>query len=250
GGGEDSTSGSAPSTSGPSSSTSTVPKLEGPVTVLAAASLTEAFTELGTTFETDHPGTKLSFSFGASSTLAQQAIEGAPGDLLFTADEANMKKAIDAGVASDPKVFARNRLALLVAKGNPGKVETVADLAEPGVVFVLCAATVPCGKYGAEALAKAGVSAKPKSLEENVKGVVSKVSLGEADAGIVYVTDAKAAGDKAIGVEIADEHNVVAIYPLAALKDSANVATAKAFADFVLSSAGQAILAKYGFLAP
>jgi molybdate transport system substrate-binding protein len=224
------------------------PQLTGTVTVLAASSLTEAFTELGKAFESDHPGVKVIFSFGASSTLAQQALDGAPADLLATADEANLQKVIDGSVASDPRVFARNRLSILVAKGNPEGIATLADLGRSGVLLVLCAPEVPCGKFGAQALRKAGVTATPKSLEENVKGVVSKVTLGEADAGLVYVTDAKAAGDKADGVGIPEEQNVIAAYPMGLLKQTANADAARVFRNFVLSPAGQATLAGYGFL--
>jgi molybdate transport system substrate-binding protein len=224
------------------------PELSGSVTVLAAASLTEAFTKLGRTFESDHPGVKVAFSFGASSTLAQQALDGAPADLLATADEANLQKVVDGGVASDARVFARNRLSILVGKGNPKGVATLADLAKPGLVVVLCAPEVPCGKFGAQVLQQAGVTVTPKSLEENVKGVVSKVSLGEADAGLVYFTDAKAAGDKAEGVSIPDEQNVIAVYPIGRLKQAGSADAALAFRNFVLSPAGQATLAGYGFL--
>lgn len=234
----------------PPSSVSQAPagRLSGPLTVLAAASLTEAFTELGEAFQTEHPEVKVNFSFGASSTLAQQANEGAPADLLATADEANMQKVVDAGTAAGPKVFARNRLAILVGKGNPKAVAGLADLARPDVVLVLCAPEVPCGRFGAQALATAGVTAGPKSLEENVKGVVSKVTLGEADAAIVYVTDARFAAAQADSVEIPEAGNVVATYPIAALEQSGNALAASAFMAFVLSAEGQATLAKYGFL--
>lgn len=228
--------------------TSTAPDLAGTVAVLAAASLTEAFTELGKTFESDHPGVKVTFSFGASSTLAQQALDGAPADLLATADEANLQKVVDGAAASDPRVFARNRMSILVGKGNPKGITTLADLAKPGVLLVLCAPEVPCGKFGAQVLQKAGVTATPKSLEENVKGVVSKVTLGEADAGLVYVTDVEAAGDKADGVGIPDQQNVIAVYPMGLLKQAANAEAARPFRNFVLSPAGQATLTGYGFL--
>ncbi len=229
---------------------STVPRtaLSGKVTVLAAASLTEAFTDLGRAFETANPGVKVTFSFGASSTLAQQAMDGAPADLLATADQANLQKVVDGGGAFDPRVFARNRLAILVGKGNPKGIATLADLARPGVTVVLCAPEVPCGKFGAQILQKAGVAVTPKSLEENVKGVVAKVSLGEADAGLTYVTDAKAAAEKAEGVPIPDEQNVIAVYPMGLLQQAGNKDAALAFRRFVLSPAGQATLTGYGFL--
>jgi molybdate transport system substrate-binding protein len=219
----------------------------GNLTVLAAASLGESFKELGIAFEAKHPGSKVTFSFDSSSALAAQANNAAPADLFASADQANMKKVTDAGNASGPKVFARNKLAIIVAKGNPEKIKSLADFTK--VSFVLCAPEVPCGKYGLEALSKAAVKAQPKSLETNVKGVVTKVTSGEADAGIGYVTDAKAAAASASGIEIPDAQNVVAEYPMAVLEQSANSALAQMFLDFVLGTEAQAVLAKYGFAA-
>jgi molybdate transport system substrate-binding protein len=241
--GDDKPKGSAASTS----SSATTAATAGNLTVLAAASLSESFKELGTAFEAKHPGSKETFSFDASSALATQANNGAPADLFASADQANMKKVTDAGNATGPKVFAHNKLAIIVAKGNPKKVKSLADFTK--VSFVLCAPEVPCGKYGAEALSKAGVKAQPKSLETNVKGVVTKVTSGEADAGIGYVTDAKAAAASASGVDIPDAQNVIAEYPMAVLKQSANSNLAYAWLDYILSSEGQAVLAKYGFAA-
>ncbi|HYH50373.1 MAG TPA: molybdate ABC transporter substrate-binding protein [Acidimicrobiia bacterium] len=232
-----------------STSTSTAVGLTGNLTVLAAASLSEAFRELGGAFEGKHPATKITFSFDASSALALQANNGAPADLFASADQANMKKVTDAGNATGSRVVARNKLAIVVAKGNPKKVSGLADLGKSSVTYVLCAPEVPCGKYGAEALRKAGVKAKPKSLETNVKAVVTKVSGGEVDAGIGYVTDARAAAPSAEGIEIPDEYNVVAEYPMAVLKQSTRTELASAFLEFVLTPDGQAVLAKYGFTA-
>jgi molybdate transport system substrate-binding protein len=224
------------------------PILSGTITVLAAASLTGAFTEMGRLFQAAHPAAKVIFSFGASSTLATQAIQGAPADVMASAYDATLQKVVDAGTASAPTTFARNRLAILVAKGNPKGIGGLKDLGRPGIDFVLCAAEVPCGKFGAQALGRAGVTALPRSYEENVRAVVSKVTLGEADAGIVYVTDAKAAGDKAEGVAIPEAENVVAVYPIAVLKQSGEPEVARAFVEYVRSAAGQEVLAKYGFL--
>jgi molybdate transport system substrate-binding protein len=229
--------------------TSATGGLTGKLTVLAAASLSEAFKELGAAFEAKHPGVKVTFSFDASSALALQANNGAPADLFASADQPTMKKVTDAGNATDPRVFARNKLTIVVAKGNPKKITGLADLNKSPVSFVLCAPVVPCGKYGAEALNKAGVKAKPKSFETNVKGVVTKVTGGEVDAGIGYVTDARAAATSAEAVEIADQYNVVAQYPMAVLKQSANSDLAYAFLDYVLGPDAQAVLAKYGFAA-
>lgn len=228
------------------STTTTKSAETGKLTVLAAASLSESFKELGAAFEAKHPGSKVTFSFDSSSALATQANNGAPADLFASADQANMKKVTDAGNATGPKVFAHNKLAIIVAKGNPKKVKSLADFSK--LTFVLCAPEVPCGKYGAEALSKAGVKAQPKSLETNVKAVVTKITTGAADAGIGYVTDAKAAAS-AEGIDIPDAQNVIAEYPMAVLKQSANANLAYAFLDYILGPEAQAVLAKYGFAA-
>jgi molybdate transport system substrate-binding protein len=221
--------------------------LSGSITVLAASSLTESFTEIGRRFQDIHPGVHVTFSFDASSTLVQQAIAGAPADVLATADTDTMQKAVDAGTVSAPTVFAHNRLAIIVAKGNPKGIHSLADLSRPGLVVVLCAPDVPCGGFAAQSLAKAGTSVTPRSLEANVKGVVSKVTLGEADAGIVYVTDVTAAGGTAEGVTIPPEQNVVADYPIAILRSTANSAVATMFVAFVRSGEGTNVLAAAGF---
>ncbi|MEO7836480.1 MAG: molybdate ABC transporter substrate-binding protein [Acidimicrobiales bacterium] len=222
------------------------------MTVFAAASLTEAFTELGAAFEADHPLVMVSFNFSASSALAQQVNDGGPADVFVSADEASMAEVTDAGRASDPRVIARNRLAIIVERGNPKAIAGAADLAKRGTVLVLCAPEVPCGKLAAAVLKKAAVSVAPASLEENVKAVVSKVILGEADAGIVYATDVKAAGDMAEGVDvgIADDPALEAIYPIAVTAQAGNRELARAWIDFLLSELGQTILGRYGFLAP
>ncbi len=235
-----------PKGSAASTSSSPTTAAAGNLTVLAAASLSESFKELGTAFEAKHPGSKVTFSFDSSSALAAQANNAVPADLFASADQANMKKVTDAGNATGPKVFAHNKLAIIVAKGNPKKIKSLADFTR--VSFVLCAPEVPCGKYGVEALSKAAVKAQPKSLETNVKGVVTKITSGEADAGIGYVTDAKAAAN-AEGIEIPDAQNVVAEYPVAVLKQSANSTLAQAFLDFIVGAEAQAVLAKYGFAA-
>ena len=231
------------------STSSTTAGLSGNLTVLAAASLSESFKELGTAFEGKHPGSKVTFSFDASSALATQANNGAPADLFASADQSNMKKVTDAANATDPKVFAHNKLAIIVSKGNPKKITGLKDFGKTTVSFVLCAAEVPCGKYGAEALKKAGVTAKPKSYETNVKAVVTKVTGGEVDAGIGYATDAKAAASSAEGIDIPEDQNVVAEYPMAVLKQSPNSNLAYAFLDYLLGPEAQAVLAKYGFAA-
>lgn len=214
--------------------------------VLAAASLTEAFTELAARFEGE-TGIEVSLSFGGSAALAEQVNQGAPADVLVTADEPNMAKVDDAG---DVTIIARNRLSIIVERGNPMAITELADLARDDVVTVLCAASVPCGRFAARALEKAGVEVDPASVEENVKGVAAKVTLGEADAGIVYVTDVRAAGDDAEGVaiDIVDDPALEAVYPMAVLDDATDADEARAWVDFVAGEAGQEILAAHGFL--
>jgi molybdate transport system substrate-binding protein len=231
----------------------TTAKVTGEVTVLAAASLTESFKEIGTAFEVAHPGAKITFSFGASSSLVTQINQGAPADVFASADVANMNKLTGtngAGTAAPPVTFTTNKLQIIVAKGNPKAITGVADLAKAGVLYVTAAPEVPIGGYVKQVLDKAKVSVTPKSLEADVKAVVNKVTLGEADAGIVYATDVKAAGDKAQGVTIPDDINVIANYPIAVTKATKNSAAATAFVGFVAGPSGQTILAKYGFTEP
>jgi molybdate transport system substrate-binding protein len=234
-----------------SSSTAGATAVSGDVVVFAASSLTEAFTEMADAFTADNPDANLTFNFAGSGDLVTQITEGAPADVFVSADDSNMTKLTDAGQnAGDPVVIARNTFEIIVEKGNPKAVTGVADLADPDLIVVLCADTVPCGKGAVKILENAGVAVTPRSLEEKVKGVVTKVSLGEADAGIVFVTDVDAAGDTAEGVEIPADINVISNYPIAVTKDAPNSGTAQAFVDFVASDAGLAILAEYGFLAP
>jgi molybdate transport system substrate-binding protein len=236
-----------PATMAPAST----PAATGAITVFGAASLTESFTEIGAAFRTEHPDAKVTFSFDASSALVTQIDQGAPADVFASADEANMKKLTDAGGnQGEPVIFATNELQIIVAKGNPKGIETVADLAQPGLTFVTAAPEVPIGKYTQQVLDSAGVSVTPASLEQNVKGIVTKVTAGEADAGIVYRTDVLAAGDKAEGVAIPADLNVIATYPIVLTKGSANASTGTAFIDFVLSEQGQKILSAHGFSAP
>lgn len=221
------------------------------VSVSAAASLTAAFQAIATAFEKANPGRDVATNFAGSPTLVQQILEGAPVDVFASADEANMKRVLDAGeVAGAPRVFARNRLAILVEKGNPKRIESLADLAKPGLVVALCAPAVPAGRYAREAFAKAGVPVPATSEELDVKAVVSRVTLGEADAGVVYVTDVRAAGERAEGIDIPDAANVVATYPIAVLRDAPNRTGAEAFVAFVAGPEGRQILEGFGFLSP
>jgi len=222
----------------------------GTITVFAASSLNAGYTAIGKAFQTLHPGTTVTFTFGGSSMLVSQIQQGAIGDVFASADQPNMQKLIDAGLtAESPIVFARNNLEIVVGKGNPKHITSLSDLGRSGLVVVLCAPAVPCGRYAAQALQKAGVSVRPASQEADVKAVLSKVALGEADAGIVYVTDVKAAGTAVEGVAIPAALNVVAEYPIVILKDSQNRALARAFISYILTD-GRRILAGYGLTNP
>jgi len=225
--------------------------VSGDVVVFAASSLTEAFTEIANAFTASNPAAKVTFNFAGSGDLVTQIHQGAPADVFVSADDANMTKLTGAGDnAGPPVVIAKNSFEIIVEAGNPKGVTGLADLAEPDLVVVLCADTVPCGKGAAKVLSNAGVTVTPASLEDKVKGVVTKVTAGEADAGIVFVTDVRAAGAAADGVDIPADVNAISNYPMVVTKESPNPAAAQAFVDFVASDAGQAILAKYGFLAP
>jgi molybdate transport system substrate-binding protein len=221
------------------------------LTVFAAASLTGAFTELGSAFTSANPSTSVTFNFAASSALATQIAEGAPADVFASADVDNMAKLTEAGTtASDPVVFTTNLAQIIVEPGNPEGITGVADLANDDLIVISCAPQVPCGRYARQILDNADVTVTFKSLEDNVRAVVSKVVLGEADAGMVYATDVINAGDAAEGVEIPADVNVVADYPIAVTRQSENLEAAQAFVDFVVSDTGRAILESYGFVSP
>jgi molybdate transport system substrate-binding protein len=220
----------------------------GEIKVFAAASLTAAFTKLGEQFTAANGGTKVTFNFAGSQALATQIQQSAPADVFASADLANMDKVKD--LVGTPQNFASNQLQIVVEQGNPEGVKGLDDLANPDLKVVLAAPDVPAGKYAAEALAKAGVTVRPVSQEDNVKAVVTKVSLGEADAGIVYVTDVSAGGGKVEGVDLPEDQNVLATYPIATVKASKAPDQAQAFMDLVLSSEGQQVLKEYGFLPP
>jgi molybdate transport system substrate-binding protein len=218
------------------------------IKVFAAASLTAAFTELGQQYTSANGGTKVTFNFAGSQALATQIQQAAPADVFASADLTNMDKVKD--LVGTPQNFASNLLQIVVEKGNPKGVKTLDDLANPDLKVVLAAPDVPAGKYAAEALNTAKVTVKPVSEEDNVKAVVTKVSLGEADAGIVYVTDVTAGGDKVQGVDIPKDQNVTATYPIASVKAGKAQDKAQAFIDLVLSDQGQQVLKQYGFLPP
>ena len=220
----------------------------GEIKVFAAASLTAAFTELGQQFTSANGGTKVTFNFAGSQALATQIQQSAPADVFASADIPNMDKVKD--LVGTPQNFASNQLQIVVENGNPRNVKGLDDLANPDLKVVLAAPDVPAGKYAQQALEKARVTVRPVSQEDNVKAVVSKVSLGEADAGIVYVTDVTAGGGKVEGVDIPEDQNVTATYPIATVKASKTQDKAQAFMDMVLSPEGQQVLKEFGFLPP
>ena len=223
--------------------------LNGSISVFAAASLTDSFKALGTAFQAAHAGTTVQFNFAGSPTLVTQIEQGAPAGVFASADTTNMDKLkADGFTGGTPQVFAHNKLEIVVAAGNPRGITGLADLAKPGVIYITAAPTVPAGKYAVQILASAGVKVTPKSLETDVKSVVGKIELGEADAGIVYVTDVKAAGSKVTGVPIPDSVNVIATYPIVAVKGANNLSLVNAFIGYVLSADGQATLQSFGFM--
>lgn len=225
--------------------------LSGSLTVFAASSLTDALTKAGDVLKGRYGGTSFVFNFGSSSTLATQIGNGAPADLFASADETNMQKIVDARLTDGaPSFFTSNRLAIAVAPGNPRNVASLADLTRAGLVVVLAAPTVPAGKYALDSLRKAGVTVTPASQELDARSVLNKVALGEADAGIVYVTDVRSAGPRVSGVEIPERHQVVARYPIAVVTGAKNPALARVFVDYLLGEEGQQLLAGFGFSPP
>jgi molybdate transport system substrate-binding protein len=221
------------------------------LTVFAAASLTEAFQEIARLFTAEHPETKTVFNFAGSQQLAGQIIEAAPADVFASANAEQMNRVSEAGLVSgSPKQFATTHLAIAVEPGNPQKISGLADLARRDLVIVLAAEEVPAGRYAREALEKAGVSATPASFEIDVRSVLAKIAIGEADAGIVYQSDIVAAARKVAAVDIPARHNVTATYPIAVLAKAPNAAAATEFVTFVLSDAGRAVLSRFGFGPP
>jgi molybdate transport system substrate-binding protein len=240
--------GACSSSSSPSSASSTKNQT---LTVLAAASLTDTFTQLGKEFEAAHPGTKVSFSFGGSSTLAQQIVQGAPADVFAAASPATMKTVSDAGdVVGTPAVFVKNQLVIAVPTGNPKGIKGLSDLTKPGLKVVLCDDAVPCGAAAQKALTAANVKLTPVSKEQDVKAALSKVSLGEADAALVYRTDVKAAKGQVDGIEFPESAQAINDYPIAALKASKAQDLANQFVQFIQSPQAQQELIAAGFQAP
>lgn len=224
---------------------------EGELLVSAAASLTDAFGEIETAFEDANPGVDVVLNLGASSALREQILEGAPADVFASANTSNMDQVAEGGeISGDAQIFVTNSLQIAVPEGNPGAVVGLDDFANEELLIGLCADDVPCGEFGREALANAGVTPSIDTNEPDVRALLTKIEAGELDAGITYVTDVMSTGGAVEGVEIPDEVNVVAEYPIAPLTGGPNPESAAAFVEFVLSEEGQAILTAYGFVSP
>ncbi|MFJ9818925.1 molybdate ABC transporter substrate-binding protein [Streptomyces sp. NPDC101151] len=234
-----------------SDSSSASPKLSGEVTVFAAASLKESFTALGKEFEKDNPGTKVSFNFGGSDTLAASITSGAPADVFAAASPKTMAIVTDKKDAvGTPATFVRNQLEIATLPGNPDKVASLKDLTKSGLKVVLCDKTVPCGAAAQKALDASSLKLTPVSYEEDVKSALNKVVLKEADAAVVYKTDVKAAGGKVEGVEFPESAKAINDYPITLLKNAQHAEGAKAFIALVQSAEGQKVLSEAGFLKP
>jgi len=225
--------------------------LEGKLLVSAAASLTDAFADVEAAFETANPEVEMVLNSGSSSSLREQILEGAPADVFASANISNMDQVAEAGeVEGEAEIFVLNGLQIAVPAGNPAGVTGLDDFANGDLLIGLCAEEVPCGSFAREALEKAGVTAAIDTNEPDVRALLTKVEAGELDAGIVYLTDVLSTAGAVEGVDIPDEFNVIAEYPIAALVNAPNPNAAEAFVDFVLSAEGQAILVEFGFSSP
>jgi molybdate transport system substrate-binding protein len=218
------------------------------LTVFAAASLTEAFTEIGDQFEAEHDGVTVEFNFAGSSDLAAQITEGAPADVFASADQKNMGKAVDAGAAEDPRPFALNQLVIAVPEGNPDGVAGLADLA--GLTFAACAPEVPCGAAAQTAVDASGTGLVPVTYEADVKSTLQKLTLGEVDAALVYRTDAIAAQDEVDAIEFPESAEAVNTYPITTLADAPEPDLAAEFTEYVLGDDAWAVLETAGFQRP
>lgn len=237
--------GCSPGTDATDEPATTAPEVGGDLVVLAAASLQDTFTTLGAVLEEQHPGLTVTFSFGASSALAQQVLAGAPADVLATASTGTMADAADR--TGEPEVFTHNVLEIAVPAGNPGDVTGLVDLADPGRTIALCAPEVPCGAAAVTAFEAAGLTPAPDTYEKDVTATLTKVVLGEVDAALVYATDVLSAGDQVEGIPFPEAAQAVNDYPVAVLTEAANPAAAQAFVTLLLSDAGQRVLAEAGF---
>jgi molybdate transport system substrate-binding protein len=244
--------GSGDDTAASPSTASSSTGVTGTVTVFAAASLTESFTQIGKDFQAANPGSRVTFNFAGSSALATQINQGAPADVFASAAPKNMQTVTGAGAGSGdgtPTTFVKNQLVIAVPKGNPKGIKGIADLTRPGVKVALCADQVPCGAAATKALAAANVRIRPVTLEQDVKAALSKVKLGEVDAALVYRTDAKAAASSVDGVEFPESASAINDYPIIVLKNAPNKAGAQAFVAYVLSDRGKTVLSQAGFQA-
>jgi molybdate transport system substrate-binding protein len=236
---------------GSSSKSTGADPVSGTVVVDAASSLKDTFTVLATSFEAAHPGSKVTLNFGGSDTLAAAITGGAPVDVFAAASAKTMTTVTAAGDGvGTPVTFAKNELEIAVPPSNPAKIASLADTVKSGVKLVTCAATVPCGAAATKAYAAARLTAKPVSLEPDVRSVLTKVELNEADAGIVYQTDVLAAGAKVTGINFPEAAQAIATYPIVEVKGSKNAATAQAFIAYIVGATGQAMLQKAGFQKP
>jgi len=241
----------APDPSGPGTASGSLSGPTGTITVFAAASLQRTFTELGEQYEQDHPGATIRFSFAGSSDLVSQIANGAPADVFASADRANMAKLTTTDLADGwPRDFATNVLEIAVAPGNPDHIGNLRDLTSSDVQLVTCAAPVPCGAATAEVEAAAGVTLRPVSEEQSVTDVLGKVESGQADAGLVYVTDVRGAGGKVDGVPFDESSEAVNTYPIGVLRESRDPGLAASFAAYVRSDAGREVLTDAGFGSP
>jgi molybdate transport system substrate-binding protein len=240
---------SSPAT-GPAGSSST-PAATGHIIVFAAASLQKTFTDLGEQFKTDNPGASVEFSFAGSSDLVTQLTQGAPADVFASADTKNMDKAAQAGLlAGQPVNFASNTLTIITAPGNPKHITSFADLTKPGTGVVVCEPQVPCGTATKKIEAATGNTLNPVSEEPSVTDVLGKITSAQADAGLVYITDAAGAANKVTAVAFPEASGAINTYPIAVLKESKSAATAKKFVDLVTGPTGRKVLAAAGFAAP
>jgi molybdate transport system substrate-binding protein len=235
----------------PTNPTNPATPVTGQVTVFAAASLTDAFGEIGKAFEQANPGTTVQFNFAGSSTLAQQINQGAPADVFASANQAQMDAVVKAANATgEPTVFTENTLQIVVPAGNPAGVQSLQDFGKPELKIALCAEQVPCGAASQQAFQAAGVTPAPDTLEQDVRAVLTKVSLREADAGLVYKTDVRSASAQVEGIDFPEAAQAVNEYPITVLAKAPNAGGGQAFVDYVLSDEGRAVLQQFGFDPP
>lgn len=243
--------GSTPAADAGSSGTTEDGALTGTLTVFAAASLTDVFTDLGDQLMAENPDLQITFNFAGSSALATQITQGAPADVFASANQKQMTVVTDAGAnADDPTVFTENVLEIAVPPGNPGGITGLADFGDAEKTIAICAPDVPCGAAAEQVFTAAGITAQPDTLEEDVKAALTKVQLGEVDAALVYATDVQAAGDGVEGIEFPEAEDAVNDYPICTLQGATNPEAAQAFVDLVESDAGQQALTDAGFRSP